>query len=330
VAAIAVPLPVYNRRGFAKANALRDARIRRCAVCALHSEQARSRTISAADDGTALAGQRAMTRRAAVVACILCLASMGTAGATPTGNVWAPTSPGVQGFGVLHLTYDSYFAPDALYPIDLGVTAGVLPWPALQLEVGIDLLFPTFDAGGERLAVPIQLNAKLGGAEDLYFDGQPAWAVGIYGVGLESDVNNANIVTAVVGKSNLPYVGSLSIGGYVGLNADLMRSSDGEVNRAGFLAGWFSPAIEVPLIDRIHLSADVQTGENAAGAAGAAVYLYLTPSIDLVTGPILLFDRELQPEANRWAWTVQLDVDLDLDPDPDSPPELARRNPRVP
>lgn len=59
------------------------------------------------------------------------------ASATPSTNFWAPSTAGLQGFGLLHVTYDTFFAADALYPIDLGLTMGVVPWKQLQLEVGV-------------------------------------------------------------------------------------------------------------------------------------------------------------------------------------------------
>jgi hypothetical protein len=232
--------------------------------------------------------------------------------AGPSSNVWAPSAASVQGDRVLHLTYDTYFAPDALYPVDLGLTIGALPWQALQLELGADVLYPTPGADGGGLAVPVVFNAKLGGAEDLAFRGQPAWSVGVYNVGLEKGVTDYDIAYALLGKSGLPYVGALSLGAYYGPHGDLLRSSDGEVHRAGLIAGWFSPAIDLPVLDRLHLAADLQSGKNVVGAAGAALYVYLNPTIDLATGPVYFLDPDLQPGRRRWMWTVQLDVDVDL------------------
>lgn len=237
----------------------------------------------------------------------------GTAAATPSTNYWAPTTTGVQGFGVLHLTYDSYVATDAMYPIDLGLTIGVLPWSAVQAEVGVDVLYPTLDADGEGMSVPVYLNGKLGGAEDVAFPWQPAWSVGIYNLGFESDVTDYDLLYALIGHT-IPGAGAASIGGYYGLNEDLMTSSGGDKAQAGLLAGYFSPPIDLPVIDHINLTADVQTGENGFGGGGAGVYLYFTPAISLLTGPVFFFDPDKQPGGNSWMWTAQLDVDLDLKP----------------
>lgn len=74
----------------------------------------------------------------------------------------------------------------------------------------------------------------------------------------------------------------------------------------------FSPAIQLPLLDKLVVAADLQTGRNALGAVGAGVALYFTPAIALVTGPIFFLEPEVQPGASDWMWTAQLDVDLDL------------------
>src|SRR5262245_15125530 len=164
----------------------------------------------------------------------------GTARATPSSNFWAPSVASVQPCGVLHVTYDTYFGDASSYPVDVGLGIGVLPSKALQLEVGFDLLYPTF-AAGEPVGMPVLLNAKLGSPEDAMFTGSPAWSAGIYSLGFERRVTDYNALYALLGKT-LPRVGSLSVGGYHGLSQDLFRGSDGELRQSGFLAGWFSPA----------------------------------------------------------------------------------------
>jgi hypothetical protein len=230
--------------------------------------------------------------------------------ATPSTNMWAPSTAGVQSFGVLHVTYDTYFGTDALYPIDTGLTIGVLPMKELQLELGVDVLYPTVGPDG-GLDVPIYLNAKLGTPEDTFFKGQPGWSFGIYSLGFKEDVTDYNILYLMVGKT-LPYVGTLNVGGYYGLNEDLLPTPDGDTARAGLLAGWWSPPVDVPVIDKLHFTADVQTGENALGAVGAGAAVYFTPTASLLTGPVFFLEPDLQPGGNSWMWSVQLDVDVDF------------------
>jgi hypothetical protein len=231
-----------------------------------------------------------------------------TAGATPSTVFWAPSTPFVQPFGVLHLTYDTYFGTRAEYPTDAGLTMGILPWKGFQSEVGFDLFYPSVDANGP-IDVPLVLNAKVGAPEDVYFKGQPAWSFGIYGVGLEADYNDQNVLYANVGKT-VPHIGAVSIGGYYGLNEDLFLSSTGQSERSGLLASWQSPSIDLPRIDKIVLAWDIQTGKNVLGATGGGAYVYFTPAIDLIIGPVFYFDEALQPGGSSWLWTMQLDVDL--------------------
>jgi hypothetical protein len=230
--------------------------------------------------------------------------------ATPSSTFWAPSTPYVQPYGVLHVTYDTYFGSRAAYPIDTGFTMGVFPGQKLQAEVGFDLLYATVASDG-GVKAPFVLNAKVGAPEDVYFHGQPAWSFGIYGVGFKEDVNNANALHFMLGKT-VARAGTSSLGVYYGLNKDLFRSFEGDDERFGLMAGWTSPSIDVSLIDKIAFCWDIQTGHSAAGATGAAIYAYFTPAISLETGPVFFFEKELQPGGSDWMWSMQLDIDLDL------------------
>ena len=84
---------------------------------------------------------------------------------------------------------------------------------------------------------------------------------------------------------------------------------------ASEVAGWSSPSIDVPKIDKILFAWDVQTGKNVLGATGGGVYVYLTPAIDLLTGPVFFFDQALQPGGSSWMWSLQIDIDVDLTKD---------------
>ncbi len=230
--------------------------------------------------------------------------------ATASTTFWAPSTPYVQPYEVLHLTYDTYFGSRAVYPIDTGLTMGVIPGQKFQAEVGFDLFYSTV-ANGEGIEFPIVLNAKVGAPEDVYFHNQPAWSFGIFGVGFEENVNDQNALYFMLGKT-LPKVGMPEIGVYYGLNEDLFLSASGEDERFGVLAGWYFPAIDVGLIDKLVFCWDIQTGSNALGATGAGVSAYITPAIAVLTGPVWFLEKELQPGGTEWMWSVQLDVDVDL------------------
>jgi hypothetical protein len=239
-----------------------------------------------------------------VAALVAALAS--PAHATPSTTYWAPTTTYVQPYLVPHVTYDTYFTKEAAYPITTGLTMGILPWDKLQLEIGFDLVVPSSD--------PLYLNAKLGTPEDTFFSGSPSLAVGIFAVGTKGDSTDYDALSALVQK-NLPWGGYVAVGGYYGVGSDkVWTSSDGSVNRAGFLGAITSPDIKVDLpgLKKLIFVADVQTGNNSLGAGGPGVYIYFNDSIDLLTGPVFFFDKDLQPGQSSWMWTLQLDIDVTL------------------
>jgi hypothetical protein len=252
---------------------------------------------------------RGFTRRTGAAVLLLLLLPP-RARATPSTVFWAPSTPAVQPFGVMHVTYDTYFGNRSAYPIDAGLTMGVLPGKNIQAEVGFDVLYPTF-SGSAPVNAPFVLNAKVGAPEDVYFKGQPAWSAGIYEMGFEKDVNDQNAIYATIGKT-LPRIGTASVGGYYGLNEKLFLSAGGQSARSGLLAGWISPTMGAGRMGKLNLAWDVQTGKNLLGATGGGAYLYVTPAVDVLTGPVFFFEKDLQPGGASWMWTIQLDVDFDL------------------
>lgn len=249
---------------------------------------------------------------------LLLVGAAGQAAATPTTTVWAPSTPATQGFLVGHLTYDTYFwkgpysgtAGSPVYPIDTGLTIGVLPFEKVNLEVGFDLFLPSED--------PLYLNAKLAIPEGAFSAVQPGVAVGIFGAGTKrsgTGQTGYDLAYAVVGKTIPRLGGSVTLGGYYSLSDELLTGADGELHRAGLIAGVTAPDLRVdkPWLQKIVLAADVQTGENSFGAAGLAASFYFTSTASILTGPVYFFEPDLQPGGTRWMWTVQLDVDMDFD-----------------
>lgn len=258
------------------------------------------------------------------------LAFATAASATPSTTFWAPSTTAIQPFLTPHITYDTYFwkgpaggqAGSPVYPVTTGLTMGVLPWENLQLELGFDLLLPSTD--------PLLLNAKLGVPEDKLFPFQPSLAVGIMGVGTKTSTattlgTDYNMLYAQV-QHTLPVVGGyVSAGGYYALQDKLFQASDGSgTNRAGFMGGFMSPDINVnaPWLQKINVTADVQTGKNAFGAVGGGLYFYFTDKVDLLTGPVYFLDGGSQPGGKQWFWTVQLDIDLPLRSAPAATPPV--------
>lgn len=235
--------------------------------------------------------------------------------ATPTTTYWAPSTANCQAKYVPHVTYDTYYgkgtpppiAGTPTYPIDTGLTIGVLPWQKLQAEVGYDVLLPSADP------VYFLLNAKVCTPESSLFSGSPAISAGFYNVGFERNVTDYNVLHVVAQKS-LPIGGYIAAGFYHGMNDALFTNSEGDRAKSGALIGWFSPDIKVGLkgLDKINLTADLQTGKNILGGGGFGAFFYFNSYVSLLVGPVWYTDRALQPGGAKHLWTTQLDVDIPL------------------
>jgi hypothetical protein len=256
---------------------------------------------------------------AAQLAICAALAWAGVAGATPSTTYWAPSTTYVQPFLVPHVTYDTYFwrgvvtgqPGSPLYPVDTGLTIGILPFDELSLEVGFDLLLPSPD--------PWLFSAKAAIPEGLFFEKSPSLALGIFGIGTKGSTGTVPGTDYHVlygqAQESLPWGGYVSVGGYYGAGSKILwLGSDGSENRAGFMGAVAAPDItlNLPGLKKIVLVGDVQTGENVFGAGGFGAYFYFTDNIDLLTGPVWFFDRALQPGQRNVLWTVQVDVDIPL------------------
>jgi hypothetical protein len=235
--------------------------------------------------------------------------------ATPSTTYWAPSVATCQGKYLPHITYDTYYGkgtppPGAgapAYPIDTGLTMGVLPWDKVQAEVGYDVLLPSSDP------IFFFLNAKLCTPESSLFKGSPAISVGIYNLGFRKDVTDYNVLHVMFQKT-LPVGGYISAGFYHGMSDVLFTNSDGKIVKNGVMVGWSSPDIKVGLkgLEKIDIIADVQTGKNVLGAGGFGATIYFNDYVDLIVGPVFYFDSKLQPGGASHLWTTQLDIDIPL------------------
>ncbi len=250
---------------------------------------------------------------AAITACGIAMPDASKA--TPSTTYWSPATTYIQPFGVLHITYDTYFRENALYPIDTGLEVGILPFDKLQMEVGFDFFMPINKSAGDPYDFPIVFNAKVGAPDNAYFDGSPAWSFGFFGLGLEHDVTDQNALHFEISRTFESF-GTPTIGLYYGTNEDLFKSHTGDTEPLGFMAAYTSPNIDtkdvIPGLDHLNLTWDIQSGRNALGATGAGIVAYFTPAIDLITGPVWFFDNDVQPGADPWMWTVQVDIDIDV------------------
>jgi hypothetical protein len=244
------------------------------------------------------------------LAMTLSLAAAGVAMATPSTTYWTPMVMDIQGFKVVHLGVDNYFTVEKTktdsgavnsLTTDVGLTVGVLPFEKIQMEIGIDGLYPS--------DFPYYFNSKIGAPEDALFKGAPALQIGIFGVGTESKVNQ-NVVYGVIGKT-IPVLGRVTVGPYIG-NAGVLKDSNGNVKNAGFMVAYdrgFMPVKDAAgnEYSKIVLAADYASGKNAIGGGGVGVYYYFTKDISFLTGPVWFNDKGIN---GAWKWTTQVDFNF--------------------
>jgi hypothetical protein len=228
--------------------------------------------------------------------------------ATPTTTYWTTCTPDVQPYGKWHITYDSYFTvgrkgtDQGDFPTDIGLTVGVLPYEKLNMEVGVDLLEPTDD--------PLFFNAKLGTPESSLYEGSPAMSLGVWNVGTKDGITDYDIWHFVVGKTLPGSLGRLHGGAYIG-STNTLRSSRGDVENDGVMIGWdkgFYPVKEADReFNRFILAADYASGDNAIGGGGVGLYVFFTPDVSLLAGPVWFNDKDLNGD---YKWTMQLDINF--------------------
>src|SRR5512137_108190 len=258
-----------------------------------------------------------------IAAACAALVAARNASATPSTLFWTPATTYVQPFLVPHVTYDTYFGDVAAYPMDVGLTMGILPFEAVQAEVGLDAFLPYAGGFFASPAGPMMVNGKIGLTENAFGDWFPGISAGIYGVGFTSGTS-FDILHAEIGKTF--FFGGITVGGYYGAGgSDALWTGSSGVVRAGFIGSYISPDIVLDLkgLNKINFFADIQTGKNAFGAVGAGMGIYFTPAIDILTGPIFFLDRAAQPGNQSVMWSIQLDVDIDFSPAPKPPPAPA-------
>jgi len=263
--------------------------------------------------------------RVAFAAVLVCLVSAGTATATPSTQIWIPSTD-IQPYKTLHFGFDTYIRggkennSDLNVPplVDLGLTAGVLPYEKIQAEVGFDLIYGGFNTSGGLDKYPLYFNVKVGTPEGAWFKGSPAFAVGGYGFGTKSgeeqngtytkNGTDANIVYGLVAKT-LPVVGRLSAG-YYGLNKDSSVATvfDGNGQKGdadGVLLSWDRTMTEIS--DKLWLAVDYQGGKNAFGALSFGASWAFAKNTSVIFGYDVYNNKD---RAGQNTFTVQLDINF--------------------
>ena len=245
----------------------------------------------------------------AVAAALVAVASS-SAMATPSTQIWIPSTD-VQAYKTVHLGIDNYLRTERkddgsrdpnLY--DLGLTAGVLPFEKVQLEVGVDYMA----YGTAYDNYPLYLNAKLGTPENSLFKNSPALAIGGYNFGTNSNSGSAlrtdqNIVYALAAKT-LPVVGRLSVGYFTG-NDKVLLDENGKKQNDGILLSWDRTISEIS--DNLWAAVDYQGGNSAMGALSFGVAWSFSKNVSLIVGYDIYNNDKI---AGKNTFTTQLDINF--------------------
>jgi hypothetical protein len=228
------------------------------------------------------------------------------AGATATTHVWSPATD-VQPFRTVHVTEDLYVpdgrgaAGERLPSVtNLGLTAGVLPWRNLNLEIGVD-----HKSGfGALDAYPLYFNAKLGVPEGSFSPALPALAVGVFDAGTRSDVTDADVVYAAAAKT-IGRLGRLSVGWFSGRDR-LLVDADGQADNSGIMLAWERTMSEIS--DRLWLCVDYMGTKSAYGTLSFGGSWKFADNVALLAGYVVQNESRLFPNMV----TIQADIDFGL------------------
>lgn len=244
-------------------------------------------------------------RRLAAAAALLATVLRGAAGATPSTQIWIPSTD-VQPYKTLHFGSDAYLRtksnPDGSRTppmVDLGLTGGVLPFGKVQAEIGIDVMA----SGTAADKNPLYFNGKIGTPEGSLFTGSPAIAAGGYNFGTKHGVTNFNVVYGLAAKT-LPVAGRLSAGWFAG-NDRLLADRDGRPDEKGVLLSWDRTLAEIS--DRLWAAVDYQGSDSALGALSFGLSWAFAKNVSVIFGVDITNEKATGGENT---FTVQVDVNI--------------------
>lgn len=230
------------------------------------------------------------------VSIVVVLAVIGTSGASPSRQVWIPSTD-VQTWMSARLDIENYFRSSAERKITegsgvsqgkrdpgvivLGATVGALPFEKVRGEVGIDYTASGTDAAESS---PVSFHAKVAIPELAFGSWSPAFAAGVYNYGLSAGRTNQNI-TYGLASYTVPLIGRLSAGGY---HAGETATGPGGVNY-GILASWDRLLLEFS--DRFWVGVDYMGGKNVNSSVNFGVSWAFYKNAALLVGYNLHTER---------------------------------------
>jgi len=252
----------------------------------------------------------------ALAAFVLCGLTATIASATPSTQIWIPSTD-IQPYKTVHLNFDTYLRANSnddgsrtAPVVVIGPTFGVLPFEKIQAEVGFDVI----SAGGDADKYPLYGHFKIGMPEDNTWI--PAVAVGMYNIGTKSgDVRkgelatNQDIAYALVAKT-LPVVGRLSAGYFVGNKKVLVKdtldaSGNFESDEKGVLLSWDRTMTEIS--DKLWMAVDYQGSNSAMGALSFGASWAFAKNVSVILGYDVYNNKKVAGEN-----TVTLQVDINF------------------
>ena len=248
----------------------------------------------------------------ALAAFALCGLTATVASATPSTQIWIPSTD-IQAYKTVHLNFDTYIrdrnnadGSRTAPVVVIGPTVGILPFPKIQAEAGFDLI----SAGGDADKYPLYGHFKLGTPEDSLSKLSPAVAIGMYNIGTKSgDVRNGELATnqdiayALVAKT-LPVVGRLSAGCFAG-NKKVLVDENGRSDEKGILLSWDRTMTEIS--DKLWLAVDYQGSNSALGALSFGASWAFAKNVSVILGYDIYNERKTGGENTV---TLQLDINF--------------------
>jgi len=224
--------------------------------------------------------------------------------ATASTIIWGPSTD-TEAFKKLHVTSDFYVAAgndsNHVRPAtvtNFGLTAGILPFKAVNGEIGFD-----HKSGTGVDSQPFYFNAKLAMPENSFSNYFPAIAVGVYDVGTSSKTTDdvayvRGAKTFSVGKFLL---GRFSAGVFMG-NKNLL-TYNGKKSNSGVLFGWERQLSEIS--DKWWIGIDYQGSKSAYGSTNIGISYKFSDNVSMIYGYDFYNNHNLVD-----TFTVQLDIDF--------------------
>jgi len=238
------------------------------------------------------------------------LAGAGAARATPSTQIWIPSTD-IQPFGVLHLNVDTYIRTEKnddgqfSAPLNvIGPTVGVLPFEAIQAEVGFDLMYN----GSTADSYPFYGNAKIATPEGSFASWSPAIAVGGYNFGTKyGDARNGEVATSQniaygLAAKTVPVLGRLSAGYFIG-NKKALVDEHGDSDEKGVLLSWDRTMTEIS--DKLWLAVDYQGSNSAVGALSFGASWAFAKNASVIFGYDIYNEKKTGGENT---FTLQVDL----------------------